>query len=153
MRKEQIAKARGCNWRTVTRWAQAGCPHTKAGKHKPYRFNLDEVEAWLAQQGRSGEPGRPAESDESDSQKEADLKWTRERARLAEIRRQTLEGALHDTAECQRHRLRQIMAVKSELLGLPRTVAPELVGKKRPEIEVILTGRVTSILEKFARDE
>ena len=149
-RKEEIAEALGVDWRTVTRWAQSGCPHTKQGRH-PYLFSLQEVEAWINTQGRTTRPGRPAEHGGlSEAQKKANLQWTVERALKARIERQTMEAKVHDVAKCMARRLGQIHAVKGELLALPRSVAPELVGLDRDEMEKILLERVEAMLNRFA---
>jgi phage terminase Nu1 subunit (DNA packaging protein) len=156
-RKEAIAELFAVNPRTVQRWAQAGCPHSRETEHRrggtAYLFNSREVGEWLQDQGRTTLPGRPVGADQDDLRK-AKLQLTIERALLARIQRQEAEGKLHDVEECRLRRLRQIHAVKSALLSLPRSVAPELMGKtERKEIETILEGRMKDILWQFAGRE
>ena len=131
-------------------WAKAGCPHDRHGK-QAFKFNLAEVEAWLAETSRQTSPGRPPKDGSvSDAQKRAELKLTIERALTAQIKREVLDGTLHAKADCKRRGLAKIHAVKSELLALPRSVASELVGQERDNIEQILDKRVMAMLARFA---
>lgn len=82
--------------------------------------------------------------------RQAKLKIQIERGRHLRIQNEVALGKLHSTAECRRLQLRKIHAVKSALLAMPRSLAPELVGKETPEIERILTDRCLTILNDFA---
>jgi len=148
LRKEGLAAELGIHPNTALQWAKAGCPHSRKSR-EPYRFNANEVRAWLDQHNKTGRPGRPP-TIEAKSLQQAKLALTIEQAQLTRLRRQHEEDKLHDVAECKQRRLRQIQAVKSSLLALPRSVASRLVGRARPEIESILATELERVLSSFA---
>ena len=82
----------------------------------------------------------------------ASVAYKMERTLWVRQRREHEAGKFHDTEKCRQRRLRQIHAVKSALLALPRSVARRLVGCKAREIERVLTEAVTGICEEFASD-
>lgn len=74
-----------------------------------------------------------------------------ESAAIRKLKRLEMEGRLHDVGECRRRRVRQIHAVKTALMRLPRIVAPELIGKSRTVIEKALRKHMRQIVESFAK--
>lgn len=76
-----------------------------------------------------------------------------ERALYIRQERQARAGKLIDAEDAQRHRLRQIHAVKGLLLALPRSLANSLVGQDRDSCERILHDQVVGIIEEFASGE
>jgi excisionase family DNA binding protein len=59
----QIARATGCANATIYAWAQQGLiPHVRLGRC--VRFNLRDVEAWLAQAARPGRRDAAGDSGE-----------------------------------------------------------------------------------------
>ena len=80
----------------------------------------------------------------------ARIQATIERALYVRQKRLTEAGKLHDVEACEGRRLRQIHAVKSALLALPRNVAQSLVGLERDAIEERLLARVEAVLEELA---
>jgi len=73
-----------------------------------------------------------------------------ERAAIYRLRRQELEGSLHDVDTCRARRLRQIAAVKRRLLRVPRSLGGRLVGCSRRQVETLLRAEMRGILEEFA---
>ena len=152
---EQVAGAFAVNRKTVLKWAKAGCPHgrTGSGPKAAYRFNVHEVGAWLEREGRRTTPGRPvAQGAKKGDIERAQLQLTIEKGLTARMRRLKEAGKLHDVTECRQRRLAKVHAVKSTLLGLPRSVSAELAMQSRGEIERILTERLEGILAEFARE-
>lgn len=80
----------------------------------------------------------------------AKIQVTLERAMWIRQRRLTEAKKLIDAGQVQRQWLEHIQAVKSQLMVLPRSIANELVGSKREEIEQILTQRIVELLNDFA---
>ena len=80
----------------------------------------------------------------------ARVEGTNERTLLTRQRRLIEEAKLIYAEEAQKIRLRQIQAVKSALLSLPRSVANALIGKTRNKIEDILKDRIEEIIGTFA---
>jgi phage terminase Nu1 subunit (DNA packaging protein) len=145
--KEQVAQAISVHPRTVQRYAGEGMPHTAGGHGRPHLFNLGECLQWLMEQGRP--PFNKLEPD-GDGKAGADLKLKREKGRLAELDRLEREGALHDTTECRERHIKQLWAFKRTLLALPRSLAPDLEGRGRGEIEALVKERIMDILSRFA---
>ena len=74
-----------------------------------------------------------------------------EAARIRELKRRQIEGQLHDVADCEARRRRQILLVRNALTRtLPRTLAAELVGRARGDMERILHSRLAAVCEMFA---
>jgi len=153
LRKEDVADIYDVHPNTVLKWAREGCPHSKTGTHGAYAFNKAEIEQWLQAKGRNGLPGRPVESGPSRGFARARLQHEVEKALLTRTKRLKAEGALHDVNECRQRRLKQIHAVKASLLSLPRSVSPDLVKKRKRQIEAILLERVKDIIRQFANGE
>jgi len=148
LRKEDLAAVLGVHPRTITRYSGEGMPHVQGGHGEPHLYNLAECVDWLREQGR--DPFPEENGQRRGERNEIDLKLQREKARLAELERLEREGALHETGDCRDRRLRQLYALKREFLALPRSVAPELEGRDRTQIERALAERLTGILEQFA---
>lgn len=121
----------------VRRWAKANVgPEPEAA----FRARAAAADAGLLDYGQSGALTR------------ARLTATVERAMLTRQRRLVEAGQLHDTAECQQRRLRQIHHAKNRLLELPRALSGGLVGQNAETIEQILSEQVDAILQEFATD-
>jgi hypothetical protein len=58
-------------------------------------------------------------------------------------------NAFHSVADCDRHRIQQIMEVRNRLMELPRSLALGLVGLPAEEIERTIDQVVRVILEEF----
>ena len=72
------------------------------------------------------------------------------RADLAELQRKIQSGEVHNTAECERRRSSQIVAVRASLLDLSRSLPTMLAGREPKDMAVIIEGRVYAILNAFA---
>ena len=152
--KDEIAKHFNVHPQTVVRWIQAGCPATRKRKVKrnPYRFNVEEISAWLKDKGRDTMPGRPTDGETGGQMRIAKVRLTVEQALMAKTRREEMEGKLHDVEACRERRLRQIHEVKQAMYGMARTAKEELVGHTAEEIGTILKDKVDRILIKFSRN-
>ncbi|HUX03160.1 MAG TPA: hypothetical protein VMY35_19535, partial [Phycisphaerae bacterium] len=80
----------------------------------------------------------------------ARIQATIERALYLQMKRKAEAGELHATADCERHRLRQIMEVRNRLMELPRSMAAGLVGLSAEEIEAALEQAMRAIVDEFA---
>jgi len=150
VRKEQVAEAFGVHHKTVIAWVKAGCPAKRASRHKPWTFDLTAVDAWIRRKGRQTTPGRPPTRDGSELAR-AKLQLTLERALWARLKRQELEGVLHNAEDCQARQLRQIIAVRSAFADLPRSLAPRLAGRKEEQIADILAKRIRDIIDQLGK--
>lgn len=80
----------------------------------------------------------------------ARVEGTIERTLFTRQRRLEEKGKLISSEEAQAIRLRQIHAVKSALLSLPRSIANAIVGKSKNEVEEIILERIESLIRSFA---
>jgi hypothetical protein len=81
----------------------------------------------------------------------AKIQVTANRALLSRLDYDRRAGKLHDVAQCQERRLRQIHATKTQLLELP-AMAGLLVAKPKEEIGRLIQERVEKILAGFAAE-
>lgn len=65
-------------------------------------------------------------------------------------RREIEAGVYHSKADCDRHRLQQIMEVRSRLMEIPRSMAGALAGLTAEAIGLMLDRAVRAILDEFA---
>lgn len=127
-------------WRVVRvkAWMEI---HLKPDPAAAYHRKVKDVEAGIGEFSPMGPMNK------------ARMQTAIERALYIRQERLTRAGKLIDAEVAQRHRLRQIHAVKGLLLALPRSVANSLVGKDRNSCERILHEQVVSIIEEFASGE
>lgn len=163
---EQIAAHLGVSTRTVREWVQNGCPQlSRGGGSRPALFDLDAVVTWRKSRRNTSTPGRrfaeqeegsdgdgASQTDAFTPERRARLKLLLEKGRMAEIDRKEREGELIHREEVEQRNIERILAIKSALLGLPRSVAGTLVGLDASEIEERLVETMTGILQEFARD-
>lgn len=139
--QEEVARALGVSTRTVQYWCRDGMPVKPDGK-----YDLLEVQAW-----RLTKNNKTSESDKTKEQWES--KYREYKALLAEIEYKKINGELLDKNEVEEGRVKRIMEVKRKLLGLPKKVAPQLVGLEIHKIEAILDLRIKEVINDFARNE
>ena len=76
-----------------------------------------------------------------------------ESAQIRRLKREQLEGKLHDVEECRARRRRKVLAVRNALTrSLPRTLAAELVGRTRRDSERVIRSRLVAVCEAFAAE-
>lgn len=77
-----------------------------------------------------------------------------ESAQIRRLKREQLQGRLHDVQACQARRRRQILAVRNALVRtIPRALGPELVGRARGDIERILRDRLAAVCDAFGGED
>lgn len=114
---------------------------------------VEDVQKWMAVHLRKKDPAQRYH----DAQKGVgvvsltDLEKARtenyqEAAAIRRLKRLQVEGQLHDVAECDARRRRQMYHLRNLLLRVPRSMAPELTGKGRGEIEQRLNAEMRRIL-------
>jgi phage terminase Nu1 subunit (DNA packaging protein) len=137
--QEEVANLFGVNVRTVRRWADQGMPKTSKG-----HYNIAEIQEWRFCKGK----GKTKKLDP----KEANWEniYRRYKALLAELEWKERTKQLVPVAEVEKNNINKILAIKTRLLALPNTVAPQVVGLETKEIAEILRKRVEEILDAFA---
>lgn len=145
-----IGKLLGVSAAAVSYYKQQGCP-IDAG-------DVDAIKAWkrdwdakkLRQPSESANAAA-AESEQIRSVKsKADIKYRVAKARREELRLQREEGQLIPLDDAVGVVTSLAARVKQLVGPLPRSVAPQLVGKRVPEIEAKLTKAVNRLLKQLA---
>jgi hypothetical protein len=72
------------------------------------------------------------------------------KALLAELEYKKKLGELLSREEVERVEIRKILVVKNSLLGIPKIMAPQLVGLDAKDIYQRLRERVEQIIDDFA---
>ena len=154
----ELAAALGKSHVSVWRWLRH--PAWPFGRRGPW--SVDAVRAWATcclQMDRAQYAGMARAA--GGTQRLADLPLPVQvelnvkikKAQMLDLRRQRLEGKLHDGQACRQRRLREIQAAKGRLLDLGRSLAPALEGKDRAAIKTILGERLTAIADAFAAED
>ena len=139
----------------VQKWARS--PKWPFGQKGPW-----DVQAVLAWASFSLHPDRSAGGTDAGAGRggrvadlpplaQAELQLKIRRAQFLELQTQELKKRLHDAEECRRRRIGLIQGAKARLLDLARSVATDLAGRDRDEIERVLDERIRRILEEWAR--
>lgn len=77
-----------------------------------------------------------------------------ESAQIRRLKREQLQGKLHDVEECRARRRRQILAVRNALTRtLPRALSAELVGRARGDMERVIRDRLVSVCDAFGGED
>jgi hypothetical protein len=79
----------------------------------------------------------------------ARIQATIERALYIRQKRLAESGELHSKADCDRHRLQQIMEVRNRLMDIPRSMASGLSMQTAEVVEQILDRAMRAILDEF----
>jgi len=76
-----------------------------------------------------------------------------EAAQIRRLKREQLQGKLHDVEDCRARRRRQVLLVRNTLTrSLPRTLAAELVGRTRRDMERVIRDRLVAVCDGFAAE-
>lgn len=146
---------------TVSNWTRGGCPHSRdgEGRRAPLLFDLDEVSRWVKKERRT--VVKASQSDDSGTSELDLLEVQHARAKyrkdLAAAERSELEldkarGKLVDTEEVKQGQLDRIARARAVLLGIPSSLAPDLVGEDLVEIERTLTDAIYGALTELSKD-
>lgn len=148
--KETIAALVGVHPRTILRWARDGCPYEEESGSGRFLFYGPDVLDWMLDTGRL----EPSDCEHlTEQMQQAKLQYEQERAELKTIERRQKEGEIHEIEPCKQRRMKQIYAAKSILESIPRSAAPECVGRERGDIEDIIEQRVEDALHALADSE
>ena len=130
--QKEVAEAIGVSVRRIRYMKRAGMPVEEDG-----RYNVVLIERWRH---------RHNESNDKWESKSRELKY-----KTAEVKFRQMTGELIDREEVEKGRVERIMAVKSAMFQLPRSVAVMLANIQNPrEIETYLTEKMREICNTFA---
>jgi len=129
--------------RTIRRWVKAGMPTGKLNGKTIYIKEM--LDFYKLNEGKETSGDRKREQ-----KAQADYKTTK--AQLLELELKIKQGQLIACEDIERERIVRILTVKRALLGLGRTLAPQLAKTKDPrKIQSRIDKEVRLIIEKFAK--
>jgi hypothetical protein len=134
---------------TVRRDIRRGCPHSRKGTK--IVMNIPEYREWRAEQGLTGERGRPIEGDSPDLER-ARLRKENALASKYELQVKREKGELVPVAEVQQWIGERNTTAKNKFIGLGASVTPLLEGRDAAERQGIIDARVIEILDELAAD-
>ncbi|MFA5324335.1 MAG: hypothetical protein WC373_16790 [Smithella sp.] len=138
--QEKVAKAFNVSDRTVRHWVKDGMPLANNGQ-----YDLTEIQAWRFVKKH------PEKKDGKGSSEKWEARFREMKAKLAELEYQKKLGALIPREDVEKQSVQRIIAVKRAFLGLPRAMAPQLVGLEAREVEGVLAKRINEIINDFAQ--
>ena len=141
--QKAAAKYAKVNTRTIRRWVQAGMPTGKLDGKTIYIAEM--LDFYKLNEGSQTSGDRKREQ-----KAQADYKTTK--AQLLELELKIKQGELIERDSIEKERILRILTVKRALLGLGRTLAPQLATIKNPrKIQSRIDKEVRTIIEKFAK--
>jgi len=141
--QKAAAKYAKVNVRTIRRWVQAGMPTGKLDGKTIYIAEM--LDFYKLNEGKETSKDRKREQ-----KAQADYKTTK--AQLLELELKIKQGELIERDSIEKERILRILTVKRALLGLGRTLAPQLATIKNPrKIQSRIDKEVRTIIEKFAK--
>lgn len=148
----EVGEFFGRSLRTVRYWASKGMPRRADG------YDLAAIGLWAMDLGLIDKVPPLKGSDVIDpanpvvvSEKTLwETEYRKIQAQLKQIELDKAHGRLIAIEEVEAGRLARIMAVKREMLAVPRTLAPQLIGLEAREIEAMLTEKMRDICRRFA---
>lgn len=149
----ELAKALGCNPRTVAKWQEEGLPVAARGLGgRASRYDEAEVRAWLAAREEAARrPDQPLDLAVERARKEH---W---QALLAEQTHQIREGKLLPIDEVVKQTSARIAASRAVLLAIPTACAPKIMRAAtlggEAEVERVLAAEIHRALLELSGDK
>lgn len=132
----ELGAALDATARTVRNWIAEGMPIRDDGT-----FDIEAVRTWrLDRDSRR----------KSKEKEQYEVKILQERLREYELKRKVQEGLLISLEEVERGRVARILAVKQDLLAMPRAMAKVLEHLDARQIEVLLKDKIHHAIRKFS---
>lgn len=133
---------------TVRRDVRRGAPHSR--RKNKIVLNVAEYRQWRADQGLTGERGRPPIYADSPDIEAARLRKENALAAKYELQVQRERGELVPVEEVKQWIGQHVTAAKNKLIGLGASITPQLEGRDAAERQTIIDARVTEILNELA---
>lgn len=150
MTRPELAKALGCDPRTIMKWQEEGMPVAARGLGgRASRYDEIECRAWLAAREEAARrPDRPLDLAVERARKEH---W---QALLAEQTHQIRDGKLLPIDEVVKQTAARIAASRAVMLAIPTACAPKVMRAAtiggEAEVERVLTEEIRRALLELA---
>lgn len=133
-----VAAHLGVSVRTVQYWIREGMPVRPDGK-----YDLEAISEWKIQ--------RMAENTKPKDPQDPEVRYRTAKAKTAEIQLAKLMGELLPREEVEAQWLNVLMALKKNMLALPKSLAPRLARLEAKEVQTILSQHVRRMIETFQK--
>ena len=126
----------------IGKWVQVGCPRNRDGT-----YSLPDVAAWHINKNADKPHRPPAETDEMEKAKLADI---RSRTKLRDQARLAAEKNLVNREDIHEEWMLLLHGVNIGLTTLARVLVKEVAGQPEPTVKQRVEERVNDVLRTFA---
>jgi phage terminase Nu1 subunit (DNA packaging protein) len=139
---EEVARAFGKSYRQVMNWKKDEMPVLPDG-----RYDLDAIRAW--RESRAGRGGRERRTDREESEYWQG-QFRKLKCQLLEQELRLASGELLDRGVEEANTMEVVRNFRDELLSIPPSIAPQLVGLDALTIKAVLDARLRDSLSNLA---
>ena len=149
-----LAKLLGRSESRIARLRRGGTWPEDVPRNGPWSFShVATLKTWLGERRGSGVLSA-ADLEGLNRRQREELRLIIERRLRLAVQRRILERDLVDRREVERGRIERIVEMRRVLLGLPRELSAELLGRtEREEVERILGAGIERALRTFAGED
>jgi hypothetical protein len=133
---------------TVRRDIRRGCPHSR--KNNRILLNIPEYREWRAEQGLTGERGRPIEGDSPDLER-ARLRKENALAAKYELQVKRERAELIPAEEVRQFLGEMLMVFRNTRVGFGAAVVPHLQGRDPAEQQALIDQREEESFSNLAK--
>lgn len=145
----ELAQALGVSLQSVQTYHAEGAP-----RRTDQGYDVEAWRQWRLEHKSGHLPRVPSSADaveDKDRLLRAQADEREEKALLAKLEREELEGELIRKAEVKDRDIARVHAVKRGLLAFERALPPKLVGLNEREMRAVLAKELRLLLERFQR--
>ncbi|KZK83023.1 Phage DNA packaging protein Nu1 [Pseudovibrio sp. Ad13] len=144
----ELADLFGITRQTLRNWMVKGCPvHSDEGKGKPKLFNTAEVFEWREKFIRSS-----LSEDKIPERERAAIRRDNAKAETAEIELELLRKKAIPIDIVKEKLTKEYAEIRANFVAMPGEISADLELLEAPDIEEILSSKVSEILEALADD-
>ena len=133
---------------SIKRHIRRGAPHSK--RNNRLYFNVPEYRAWMAENGLTGERGRPDTPDSPDLEA-ARLRKENALASKYELQVRRERGELVPLEDVRKHMGELLMVFRNNWVGFGAATVPQLQGRDPAEQQTILDTRAEDLFRNLAK--
>ncbi len=143
----ELADLFGITRQTLRNWVVKGCPvHSDEGKGKPKLFSTAEVFSWREKFIRSS-----LSEDKIPERERAQIRKDNAAAEKVEIELELLRKSAVPIDLLKDMLSKEYSEIRANFVAMPGEIAAELELQEAPEIEEVLSSKVSEILEALAK--
>ncbi len=152
MTAEELTEELDISKATLNNYIKEGLPHDNFGRGRPSQFSIEEVRAWQAENGKTGQAGRPPKNPErSGDREEEELRKTAAMADNWEIRNAVALGELLPANEVEKSWSKLLSTLRSKLMNIPASCAPRCAEQDAATIAAEIERSIREALTDVER--